>query len=138
MKLILKGTLSFDPVEANALSDKIISCEFHLDIDEDGGVSGMFLHGDYFKTSEIMVPITGFKDEDFFSLVAIFPYRPRYDESGNFFLDPDQKNHEMTFYGNLSEDGKTLEGNWEIIDRTEIQLELNVYVQCGFFNTSKN
>jgi len=136
MKLHFKGNLTFDPVEPNILSDKVVSCEFELNVDEEGGVTGSFFQADYFEITDKKIPVTGFRDEDFFSLVAVFPLRPIYDKEGQISLDPEQINHDITFYANLSEDGKRLEGNWEIIDRTEIQTELNVYVQCGFFDTT--
>lgn len=128
-----KGTFTFDPVEPNILSDKIVACEFEITEDHEGGVTGYFHLADYFEITNKNIPLTGFRDEDFYSLVAVFPLRPIYNNEGIMSLDPEQKNHDITFYANLSEDGNKLEGNWEIIDRTEIQSELNVYVQCGFF-----
>lgn len=133
-----KGTLTFDPAKPNALTDKVVTCEFEIKIDSEGGISGFYKDGDYYPISEKMAAITGFIDEKFLSIVAHFPTRGLYNTEGVMYLDPNQLNHEMAFYGELNEEEDLMTGNWEVVERTSLDLDsLNVFYTCGFFEVKK-
>lgn len=138
MKTKWIGTLTFDPAKPGVLSDKVVSCKFEIIQDSDGGISGTYKDGDYFAITESEVKITGFIDDNFLSIVAHFPFRGLYNDEGKMYLDSNQQNHEMAFYGELSETGDLMSGNWEVVERTSLDLEaINVYYSCGFFEVKK-
>lgn len=138
MKTKWSGTRTFDPAKPGILSDKAVSCEFEIIQDSDGGISGTFKDDDYFEITESEVKITGFIDENFLSIVAHFPFRGLYNEAGQMYLDTSQLNHEMAFYGELNEEGDLISGNWEVVERTALDLDaISVYYSCGFFEIKK-
>ncbi len=132
------GSLTFDPAKPGVLSDKVVACEFEILLDDEGGISGHYKDADYFAVTETTARITGFVDENFLSIVAHFPVKGLYDADGKFYLDADQLNHEMAFYGDLDESGDLISGNWEIVERTALDLNaINVFYTSGFFEIKK-
>lgn len=139
MEIIWKGNFIFDPAKPGPLTDKVLTCELQLSEDAENNISGKFIHEDYYNQTQAEATVTGFRDENFISLVAVFPYRFYYDDEGKMLIDPDRANHELTLYAELSEDGKKIIGDWEIVERTALELDtINVFYSCGFFEMDKS
>lgn len=134
MEKIWKGSLQFDPEQAALLKDKIIDCLFTFEIDDEGGITGHFNHSDYFKLTELTVPVTGFISEGFMSLVAHFPSRVVYTEDQVPVLKSDKSDHEMAFYGDLDESSQRISGAWEIAEQNFLDVTgVGTYYSVGTF-----
>lgn len=129
--------MSFDAGEESLFNGKQVTCEFQLKSDDEGGLSGFLIHEDYHKATEQSVPLSGFSDEDFISLVAIFPHRGVYLSSGEMTINHDQIDSEMNFYGNLDESRTKLTGTWEIVeDSFFISDRIHVNYRGGTFEVT--
>lgn len=138
MKSKWKGMLTFDPAQAGPLSEKRVRCEFIFDQDDEGGITGSFLDGDYFDLTDQLIPVSGFIDDNFLSLVAVYPNRGVYDAQGEMTIRVDVTNHEMAIYGELNESADKITGNWEVVERTALDVDfIQVYYSGGFFEVEK-
>ncbi|MBK7129363.1 MAG: hypothetical protein IPM74_07375 [Crocinitomicaceae bacterium] len=139
MKSTWKGSYCFDPEIAGALKDKKVEITLNLDTDAEGGITGMMRDADYFSATECEAEISGFIDEGFVSLVAKFPSRGVYDQALVYQIDPNLQPFEMTFYGDLSEDGNLITGTWEVVEKTVLDMsEVQVFYSGGTFDLQKN
>lgn len=139
MNSIWTGSYTFDPEIAGALKDKKIEIMLHITLDAEGGITGRLRDADYFSATEREAEISGFIDEGFVSLVAKFPSRGVYDQALIYQIDPNLQPFEMTFYGDLSEDGNLITGTWEVVEKTQLDLsEVQVFYSGGTFDLQKN
>lgn len=128
------GTLAFEMEDENHfLAKHKVSFELHLNIENDS-IDGQLKHQEYSILTEQIIRITGFRDENFYSLIATFPCRGIYNEAGQMVLDDTQKNHEMAFYGERDESDQTMTGHWESEEKSVLSMgNVEVYISAGPF-----
>jgi hypothetical protein len=128
------GVYSYDAASVDEIPGNALSCELHLETDAEGGITGQLVDSAYSGLTQAEVTIRGFVEEDFLSLVAHYPFKMYRKPNGEFRLDNERIDHEVPFYGELSEDKQEMIGTCEEIQSTFLDDEdINDQLKVGFF-----
>ncbi|MBI3135586.1 MAG: hypothetical protein HYZ14_12990 [Bacteroidetes bacterium] len=134
MKQQWTGTYSYEATGIEEITETAVPFELHLEVDDEGGITGYLVDSIYFGLTEAEVPVRGFREDDFLSLVAHYPFKMYKNPNGMFVLDKEAIDHEVPFYGEISEDKMEMTGTCE---ETENTFSAGGYVsdklKVGFF-----
>jgi len=133
------GVYSYDAKSLDEIPENAPTCEMHLEVDDEGGITGQLIDSVYANLTERIVPIGGFMEDNFLSLVAHYPFKMERKENGEAFLDQASTDYEVPFYGELSEDLQEMIGSCEEMTAIfEGQDKISDALRIGFFKLKRN
>ena len=93
---------------------------FRIDVELNDQMSftGTIKEDEFYKNSQLLIPVKGFIDKDHISFVLKYPCLYEFDEDFNTIIDKTQKGHEITYDGYWDNNEGKWAGYWELKGET--------------------